>query len=106
MGCLFSPRPTVHVPHQVCSCNLAKLLIIHDAPSDFLVASSAVDKEGPWHSIENRFEITDSIDLSCHPEDSILNNNQARTEYKRPFDAISCSRANNSNCAAAIRTIL
>ena len=100
MRCLFS------LPHQVRGCNLAKLLIINDALSDFLVAFRAVDKEVLWHSIENTFEIADSIDLSCHPEDFIRNNNQARTEYKRPFDAISRSRANNSNCTVAIRAIL
>ena len=106
MSCPFSPQPEVHIPYQVRSCNLAKLLIIHDAPSDFLVAFRAVDKEVLLHSIENKFEITDSIDLSRHPEDFILNNNQVRAEYKSPFVAISFSRANNSNCTAAIRTIL
>jgi hypothetical protein len=45
MECLFSPQSTAHIPHQVRGCNLAKLLIIHDALWDFLVISRAVDKE-------------------------------------------------------------
>jgi hypothetical protein len=84
-GCLFAPQPAVHILHQARGCHVAKLLTIHDAITDFLVAFRAVDEGTLQHVIHSMFEITDSIDLSCYPEDFILNNNQVRTEYKSPL---------------------